>query len=151
MSNRTIFFLTAIVLVAMGVLLTLNLPDVLEGLPYEPYLKLPKIRNIEVVHKGKSYTLSFQQQKEMVSYINRSAAVDKIKEGEKSEPDFEKIVIYLFHDPDIELHPVVYVDEDLIYSAPMWNPNGYMLDLSDGEMKKLIRQAYNSTEKETDE
>ena len=145
MSNRTLMWLTALVVLGMGVLLTLNLTRILMGHSDIPqvYLKFNEVRGMAVKHNGKLYTLNFNQQKNLINMINRMVPVIGIEEGQRTKPDIEEIVVYQFgNQEDITITPVTYVDNDLIVSMTKWNPRGYLLDVSDGELRNLLNSTH---------
>jgi hypothetical protein len=143
-SNKMIAYLTALVLVAMGVLFILNIEKILHGQTgSEIYLKYNDVAGIGVKHKGLTYTLNFDQQNKMVELLNHSLKVTLIDSGNRQTPDIEQIVIYrLEGKAPLTLLPVAYVDEQLIYSNEEWNAGGYLKDVSNGSLKKLLAETY---------
>ncbi len=145
MDNRTLYLLTALVLIAMAVLLGLNLTQILQGTPAtQNYLNPNEVRGVAVVHDNKNYTLNFQQQVDLIDKLNRSVKISDIPtEGTKQKPDFDKIVIYQFNNkPDISVTPVTYIDSNLIFKQPEWNKEGYLMDTSAGLLQQTITNSY---------
>ncbi len=139
MSNQVIRILTIVVIVAMSFLLLFNLKKWLPGGTSEPYLQSKTVTSITIVEEGKEYPVATGALPNFIGYINHSVPVEGIrKEGKKEKPRFEKIVIVRKEDVDAIITPILYVDDNLIFSAPQWNPHGYMLDLSDGYLQELI-------------
>lgn len=143
MNNRTLFYLTAIVLISMAALLTLNLSSILRGEPLtQDYIRRNHVRGMAVEHHQLLYTLNFQQQNDILDILNRAIRVTEIK-GKREEPLIEKIVIYQFdNQPDLILKPIAYVNDDLVFSIPEWNPDGYLMEVSAGRLHQLLSQTY---------
>lgn len=143
MSNRTLYYLTALVLISMAALLTFNLSSILRGEPLTPdYIRRNHVRGMAVEHHQLLYTLNFQQQNDVLDMLNRALRITEIKR-EREQPDIEKIIIYQFDDlPDLTITPIAYVNDDLIFSVPEWNPNGYLMDISSGRLRQLLSQTY---------
>lgn len=144
MSNRTLAFLTALVILSMMILLALNLTDLLTGQPpNQTYLKYNHVRGMAISHNQMFYTLNFKQQNTVIDILNRAVPITEIKPGKRQPPNIDKLVIFQFlGKPDIELTAITYIDQDLIFSVPQWVPNGYLLELSEGDLQKLLSQTY---------
>lgn len=143
MDNRSLTYLTAIVLAGTGILLVMNILPIFWSPVNEKYLSYNGVKGIAVVHDGKYYTLNFNQQNETIDMLNMSLKVGKQSvQSSEGKPSFDKIVIYLFNAPDMELTPVAMQSGSIIFQAPSWNPDGYMKEVSKGEFKKLIENAY---------
>jgi hypothetical protein len=144
MSNRNILYLTGLGLLGIVILFAINIGAILSGHPVqEKYLRYNQVRGIAVRHNQTLYTLNFQQQNELITLFNESFEAATIKEGVRQTPTIDKIIVYQFNNkPDLIITPITYVDNDLIFSVPEWNPNGYLLDMSEGRLKKLLSQTY---------
>lgn len=144
MSNRTLIVLTALVIVGMLLLLGLNLTNILTGHPpNQTYLQYNNVRGMAASHNQMLYTLNFQQQNKIIDILNSAVPIVDIEPGDRQPPNIEKLIVYQFEGkPDIILKPIAYIDQDLIFSAPEWNPNGYMMELSEGDLHKLLSQTY---------
>lgn len=143
MSTRTLLILVALVIVSMGTVLTLIILPQIEGHSSERYIRLNDIHGMSVVYKGKEYTLNFDQQNEVALLLNPSISIAKEVSSQFLDPvPFEKIIIYLFNAPSIEIVPIGFKNDDLIYSVPAWNPNGYLKDVSNGTLKQTLLQTY---------
>ena len=79
----------------------------------------------------------------MIDIVNRSIAVIK-HEQIIEQPNFQKIIVYTFgKTPDIELSPLGYGrNNDLIYTAPLLEPTGYLMEVSEGDLKKIIDEVH---------
>jgi hypothetical protein len=140
MDNRLMTMMAIFVVLGIALLFVINLTPVLQKPITQTYLARDTVRGVEVVHKGKPYTLNFEQQNSMITLLNASLP---IKAGvPTSSLDFEKVIIYVFDAPNIILTPISYVDENLVFSVPNWNKAGFLKDNSAGELKKLISQTY---------
>lgn len=144
MNNRTVLFMTLAVLAGMAILFAINLQGILGGkAPSQPYLQYNDVRGIAVKHDGKLYTLNFDQQKQLIEMLNQSDKVERLGEGSREAVNFEEIIIYRFESkPDWVVTPITYINNNLFYSMPEWNSKGYLMDVSEGKLKKLISQTY---------
>jgi len=144
MSNRKLIILTSLFFVGMFALFSINMTSILTGQsPKQTYLKYNNVSGMAVVHNKLNYTLSFKQQNRVIDILNEALIVGELA-GNRKPPNFEKLVIYqLDHEPSIELVPIGYLeDNSMVFSAPTWAPNGYLMDISQGDLQKLISQTY---------
>lgn len=144
MSNRTLFFLTALVILSMIALLAFNMKSILTGEPpNETYLKYNNIRGMAISHNQMLYTLDFKQQNAIASILNFAVPVNELKTGKRQAPNFDKLIVYQFEgEPEIVLTPVAIVDQDYIFSVPKWVQEGYLMELSEGDLQTLISKTY---------
>lgn len=143
MSNRVILYLTALVLIGMVILFSLNLVNIFSGQPNsQAYIKHNQVRGIAVKHNQLLYTLNFRQQNDLIDLINRSLPTREMPNDTREDTPIAQIVVYLFGADDLVLSPVAYINDNLVYSTPQWNPNGYFMDLSNGTLKNLLSQTY---------
>ena len=144
MSNRTLTFLTALVIVAMVALFALNVTSILTGQPAnQTYIRYDEVQGMAIEHNKLLYTLNFEQQNEIITILNSGAAVREIRAGERVHPGIQKLIIYpLEGKPEITLIPIAYINQDLILSAAEWVPNGYLMELSEGKLKNLLAKTY---------
>jgi hypothetical protein len=135
--------MTLLVLVAIAALFAINLTQIFEGdSPAQNYLKFNHVRGMAVRHKQLLYTLNFDQQNDVIQFLNRSVRLEAIKTEGQIKPEIDKIIVYLFEEPSkIEITPIAYIDRNLIYSAPQWG-EGYFMDVSDGQLQHLLSQTY---------
>lgn len=143
-SNRAVFYMTFLVLAAMAALFIINFKGILGGqVISQTYLKPNFVRGMAVKHKQLIYTLNFQQQNQIVDILNQSVKTQQVKPGKQQVPEIEQIIIYQFDGkPDLIITPLAYVDNELIYTNPAWNSNGYMMEVSNGQLQKLLSQTY---------
>lgn len=141
MDNRTIMLMTIAVLVGVALLLMLNVTRLFHAVDTGQYLSRVEIRGITLVKDKKDYALSYDQQSKLVALINKAIMVKKAEIAQPgTPPNFDKIVIMRFNQPDLTILPVKYIGEDLVFAEPSLNPNGWLKDTSHGELKTLITQ-----------
>lgn len=101
------------------------------------------IRGSAIVYKGKPYTLNFLQQTRFIDFLNRALAVGKIEpSASTSSHPFDRIVIYLFNGKEIELTPAGISDDNIYFSAPALQKNGYLQDVTQGRLLQLLKGTY---------
>lgn len=143
MSDRAIYWLTGLVVICMIALLLLNSVPLIWSPPKEKYIKYNDVRGMAIEHHQKLYTLNFQQQNEVIGYINKSIPVPQSSvKNVKSKLDYTKIIIYRFNAPDMILMPIEYNDNNLIFSNPELNPSGLMRDTSRGGLKNVLANTF---------
>ncbi len=144
MTNRTLIYLTALVLIGMVTLFAINMTSILTGKPEDQtYLKYNHVRGMAVSHNQMLYTLNFKQQNDVIEILNRTVRVVGVKPGKRQRPGIDKIIVYQFNDqPDLVITPIAYVDNNLVFSVPAWNPNGFFMEVSNGRLHQLLSQTY---------
>jgi len=144
MSNQTLFFLTALVLVSIAVLFGLNMTAIVSGQPkQQTFMKYNDVRGMALEHNQMLYTLNFKQQNSVLDYLNKAVQIMEIKEGDRKKPDVQKIIIYQFDQkPDLIITPLTYLNNNLVFTQPEWNKEGYLMDVSDGQLLKILSQSY---------
>lgn len=148
MKQSTLYLMTAAVVIGVLALLVINfypvsVPDVTSSGPPPA-----EVRGMSVFHKGIPYTLNFEQQSLANDALFHAVEVKKadykpVKEGFP----FEKIVVYRFNAPDVEIFPIQYVEGNLVFSSPMLNNNAYYMELSGGAFTKMITNSYDPEKK----
>lgn len=145
MDNRQVITLSAVAIAAVLLLFVIKL------LPFANTDKVPEkfishndVRGSAVVHNGLPYTLNFQQQTSLLNYLNQSLVVGPSIAKSKDTLPISKIILYRFNASPIEISPVSIESNDLIFSSPLWNPNGYLKDISDGPLVKLLNSAFDN-------
>lgn len=142
MNNRTLTFLTVLVLVGIGAILLLNIASLFKKPENEKHISLNDVRGVEIQYKKKLYPLSLEQQVQAIQILNDSLPVS-FKTGQRNlaTPNFEQIIIYQMNKPDVVVTPVGYDQEDLVFRAPSWNEQALLKEFSDGNLKKIIQSA----------
>lgn len=152
--------MTITVLGGFGIILMMNIAALFGFIPPK-YISPNDVRGIAVEHNKLLYTLNFEQQHALIDIFNRAIPVTKAdveprKIALKDPPQIQKIIIYRFNAPDIEITPVAYVDKsssimknddhmehgNMVYSAPLWNPNGFLEEAASDEMHQLLLTTY---------
>lgn len=143
MSNRQIITLAALAVAAVFVLFAIKLiPFAGTSFQYEKYISHNDVRGSAVVQNDLDYTLNFEQQNALLGYLNKSLTVESAGYKKTADIPFSKLILYRFNSTPIEITPIAVDSSDLIYSAPLWNPNGYMRDTSDGSLLKLLNSTF---------
>lgn len=132
-------FLTSLALVAIGTLMVLNLaPNIASSVTIQPVPPL-MVRSISVIQKGTSYTMNAEQQKIAANAIQRAEEVKIADYPQVKGPfNFEKLVIQRFNSVDLEIFPIQYKDNELVFSAPNLNKEVYFIELSGGALQKVL-------------
>jgi len=152
--------MTIAVLSGFFVIILMNVAAMV-GIVPSKYISPNDVRGMAVEHNKQLFTLSFEQQNELVGIFNRSIPIAKsMIEGRKTQlknpPLIQKIIVYRFSGPDIVITPVAYVaktssvlgDEDELQSTNMvlsvneWNPNGYLEEAAPDELAKILLTTY---------
>lgn len=143
MNNKSLTYLTAIVLVGTTILLALNVMPIFWSPVNEKYIVYNDVRGMAVSHKGQLYTLNFDQQNEVIGLLNLTIKVGTQKlTPDIKKADFDRIVIYQFKGPDLDIIPVGINEDGILFSVPRWNTDGYMQDVSKKQFTTLIENAY---------
>lgn len=143
MNNRTLIYMTSLVVACMAALLFINLIPIFWPSKAEKYLSLKDVRGIDIEHHQIPYTLNFEQQNGLIEMLNMSIPIGFTIKKE-NELNIEKITIYRFGKPDLTIIPYGYEKDNLIFSIPDWNPDGLMQDISQGKLKQLLSKTYDS-------
>ncbi|MBS4168751.1 hypothetical protein [Parachlamydia sp. AcF125] len=143
MNSQTLWLMTLLVLVGMGILFLMNFTPALHQATLEKkQLDLNDIKTITIEREGKPHTLSLEQQIELIKYLNLAHPVQKSPHENQLDPiDFEKITVYRFKHPELTIIPVGYMGPNLLFSSLELNPSGYMRDSSEGKFKNFIAQS----------
>lgn len=142
MKNSTLMGMTALVLFSIGTLILINFTP--NGKAVSPKSDFPvDVRGMAIFHDKIPFTLNFEQQQKALDAFTRAVEVKKeaYAEVKKSFP-FEKIAIYRFRGEDIELFPIALEEENLVFAVPSLNPDVYYMELSGGELKAMLNNAF---------
>lgn len=144
MTNRTLIYLTALVIISMATLFAINLTSILSGKPEDQaYLKFNHVRGMAVSHNQMLYTLNFKQQNDVIEILNHAVRVVGVKPGKRQRPSIDKLIVYQFNDlPDLVITPISYVDDNLVFSAPAWSQDSFLMEMSNGRLHQLLSQTY---------
>lgn len=159
MNTRTTAIMTVAVLAGFAVILLMNTVSFF-GVEAYKYLSPNMIRGIAVQHNELLYTLNFDQQNRFIGIINRSipitqAMLEKRKASGQADQEIQRVIIYQFNAPDLEVKPVAYVNK--LNSAPGQDdrsplamaftvqelaPSGLLEETTPGELKQLFSETY---------
>lgn len=144
MQTSTVIAMTAVVVLGIVTLLFLNFkPMAPVHVGTASHLPGNDVRGMAVFHNGIPYTLNFEQQKLANDVINRAVEVKKSDYPKAEAPfSFDKLVIYRFNAPDVEIFPISYSDRNLVFSVPSLSQEKYFLELSGGEFKNMINASF---------
>lgn len=157
MNSRITLYMTLAVVLGIIIILGINIADAF-GITPSKYISPNEVRGSAIEHHNTLYTLNFNQQNTLIEALNQSVPIS-VKEQELRKEatsfDFDKIIIYRFDAPDIEIYPIAFVSKGysvqsqnllnqphFIYSAPIWNPQGLMENVSLIDLKALFAETY---------
>lgn len=159
MSNRILLYMTLAVVAGFAIIILMNVIT-LFGFSQAKYISPGDVRGMAVEHKKKLYTLSFEQQNACIDIFNRSIPISHAEAESRIKavpevPDIQKIIIYRFNAPDIEIQPIAYVTKtysqdgrnpaehlNLVFSAPIWNPSGLMEEATQDQIQEILFKTY---------
>jgi hypothetical protein len=141
MDNRTLSYLLFVVVAVMAIMVFLNFLGFWETSFPEKYISKNDVRGIDVEHKGKLWTLNFDQQNELINALNASIVTNENVVPVKMEVD--KIIIYQFNKRDIIITPLNVINGKLVFQAPEWTPQGnYLMEIKTGGIQYILSQTY---------
>ena len=160
MSKRLTLTMTLAVLAGFGILLMMNVAALFGVLPAR-FISPNDVRGMAIEHNRKLYTLNFDQQNGMVEIFNRLIPVSEEMIAKrtvvpKKPLEIQKITIYRFNQPDIEILPIAFVSKSLsvtskeeetdtiscVFSVPAWNPNGLLEESATDSAYKILINTY---------
>lgn len=146
MTPRTQIWMTVLVLLGIGALFAIKLAEMfsfsLAATP-QKYLDHNDVRGVAIVYRELPYTLNFEQQNSLIDFVNRAVPVKEASTQAPVKPDITKIIVYRFDDtPDVQITPLNYVGDNLLFSAPQLYPDGVLTDLSQGKLRELLKTAH---------
>lgn len=158
MSSRITLYMTLAVLAGFGIIMLMNAMTML-GFSAPKYISPSDVRGMAVQHNNVLYTLNFEQQNTLVEIFNRAIPISKEDTASRDKntpktPNVSKIIIYRFNSPDIEIEPISFVSKkysvdgisseryNLVFSAPAWNPKGFLEEAAQDQMETLLSQTY---------
>ncbi len=143
MSNQTLLALIFVVVCAIGALFMINMGPTIFNAVSDLTIPPSHVRGSAIQRNQVLYTLNYNQQNAVIEIINHAIP---LKEGgakkSKTPPGFEKLIIYRFNAPNIEIIPSGFVGDNLEFSAPQLRQNGYFLEVSAGVLQDLLPQIY---------
>lgn len=142
MNPRTLTYLMVLAFFAMMVLLVGNAVNLFQAPRLDAHISPYDVRGMAIFYKTTPYTLNFAQENECVSALNRSIPIGTLRKNQNENLPFEKLVIYRFKQPDIELTLADFSDRSLIFQVKDWNPGGYIVEVSGGDMWSTLSKAF---------
>jgi hypothetical protein len=87
--------------IKMAFMFYINLTPLFLTIPTHPFISYNEVSGIAIEKENILYTLNFDQQNNMLKYLNdnQSSLVSK-----QPPLDFEKMIIYRFNQPEIIIH-----------------------------------------------
>lgn len=145
MSDRTLNIFTVIVIACIFILLAVNYLPFISTAVEDQFLTNDGVKGVELYHNNTPFTLNFDQQNFLIGSLNKGEKIGKelIKRNSSLFP-YSKIVVYQFGKPTITLTPISIIDQNIIFEAPEWNPNGYIQESSGGELLELLSKTFDS-------
>jgi hypothetical protein len=129
-------------LIGMMLLFALNIIPYLTQNSLSTYIRQDAVLGMAIQHDGLLYTLNFDQQKEVIDILNRALPVDKYRSEPSDRPlDFEKIVIYRFDGSQIDIKPLAWVRDNLVFSAPDWSIPP-LKEVSKARLFEILQNSY---------
>lgn len=143
MNNQSLTLVSLLILGCISALIISQFVPSFWNLTTETYSTYDGTRGSAVEHKGKLWTLNFDQQRELISSLDRGHEIgyELIKKDASLFP-YNKIVIYQFGKPDIVFTPINYQNGDIVFSAPEILENGYLLAGGSSKLKDLLSQSF---------
>ncbi len=159
MSNRITLGMTIAVLGGFAIILLMNIAALMGFIPAK-YISPNDVRGMAVEHDHVLYTLNFAQQNTLIDIFNRTIpvspeVVETRKTTMKQSSGVQKIIIYRFNAPDIEIRPVAYVKKsssamtqtdqghgNIVFSVPEWNRDGLLEEAASDETHNLLLTTY---------
>lgn len=144
MKNPALVMMTALVLLGVAVLMMLNYAPKISSSQDATATGLPplEVKGMAVVHQGKPFTLNFDQQKLATDAIAKAVKVKKSDFTQSKDLNFDKIIIYRFNAPDLDLIPIQYQEKNLVFEVPSLNTDSYFMELSGGSLQNMINHSF---------
>lgn len=142
MDSRTLTYLLILAVAAIALFLMNRSTSVFTPAQDDKFISPYDVRGMAIVHAGKPFTLNFNQQNACVDGLNRALPITRLRPQSAINLPFEKLVIYRFDQPDINLPLADLADGTLVFQAQDWNPGGYLTEITVGDMWKMLSQAY---------
>jgi hypothetical protein len=113
-----------------------------EVLGRQSFLAPQEVRGMDLFHKGKPYTLNFEQQNSVIEMLNRALPIVRIEPSELSPTTLEKLTIYRFNEDTISLIPLGLIDDNIIFKSTGDFTGNFLRDISLGRLKTLLDSSY---------
>lgn len=142
MNKRALLYLalttTLLVVLLYGIAIDAPLPQGTKN-----RLDYNQILGSEVEHAGLPFTLNFEQQNALITYLNEAQL--NMETHLESLP-YSKLIFYRFNDSNIVITPLAYIGGNLLFSSPIWNNGHPLLEKSNGALKELLENTYDKVD-----
>jgi len=143
MNLRPLLYLAITSVILAGLLAGLALFPTLLHEPTQPFLQYNDVNGMSVEHGNLLFTLNFEQQNDVIKFVNTAISIEKPVLSNSNTPlPYRKIVVYRFDAPNIEISPLGFENDNLVFTASVWNQNKPLMERSGGQLKKLLEQTY---------
>jgi len=129
-------------IIALFLVMLLNIIPLFWHPNSEEYIAQDHIEGTALIVKNVPFTLNFEQQKAVIDILNRAIPVGEYHSTPEDPPVFfDSIEIYRFDQKTINIKPLAWVNENLVFYAPMWS-EGNLMEVSKRELYEILNEAY---------
>lgn len=103
------------------------------------------VKSVSVYYKNKPYFLNFKEQKQFLSLLNQGEALENLENitKEKNLPlPIDKLVVYRFEHPAIDLIPIALVDDKMIFRVVGLENIHFIIEKEPGKLENLLNSTY---------
>ena len=96
-----------------------------------------------IEYNNKLYTLNFEQQTQVIQILNHvELSSERLVNGshEKKSFDYNRLIIYLFEEPNIEVIPIRQDKEHVIFEIK--EQNGSTKEIKNSQLHALLSQTF---------
>lgn len=106
------------------------------------FLSAGSVQGVTLKSHGKIYPLNLEQQNRIISILRKAtAADDDLLSTQPTPPSIDKLIVHSLDIPDVDVIPLGYVDGNMVFQMERWQPEGFMVENSDGELKEILQKA----------
>lgn len=149
MKQKTLFLISAMILIAVGVLLFVNslhlIPPVTN---IEMRIPPSRINRIEFQWMGKTEHVPYVEQETFAYAINQAEPIDKEIYLNLDPIEIPRITITLYADQPIVLTPMGIKDKRLVFQQPSWSQDKFFIEKSPPKILPIIEGVIQSTQKD---
>ena len=100
------------------------------------WLPYNQVQGMAVEFNEQPYTLNFEQQKKIIAILNQAIPID---DHSAKEPfDYDKLIVYRFDEPFLEIFPIRKHDKKLIFLVSNY---GTMIENGGENLNELLLQS----------
>lgn len=146
MSNRTLTVLMIAMIGAVAALFLINYGVVFQEAVTPPLIAKKEVRGVSIEHKGKVYTLNFDQQNAVIEVFNNALKVGPESYFPKDKKSFEftRVLVHRFDKPDLEMTPYGYTAGELLYRIPALYSEGLFEEAGPRPITPILKEAYSN-------